>query len=104
MTLFRPYLFINRLVVTSHTGQIAYDEIFHHGVNIIRGRNSSGKSTISNFLFFALGGDFNNWTTEAAKSQNTIIEVEINDATLTLKRTVSQGGRQPMQVFFGTYD
>ena len=40
-------LFVNRLRVLTQDGQVAYDERFHHGVNIIRGDNSSGKSTIT---------------------------------------------------------
>ena len=104
MTLYKPYLFVNRLVITSYTGASAYDEKFHHGVNIIRGNNSSGKSTISNFLFFALGGDFSSWTTEAVKCQSVIVELEVNEATLTVRRNVSTGGRQPMQIFYGKYE
>ncbi len=104
MTLVKPYLFIKRLVVTSYTGAKAYDETFHRGVNIIRGKNSSGKSTISNFLFYSLGGDFSNWTTEAAKCQSVFVEVEISDAVLTFKRSVTQGGKQPMQIFYGAYE
>ena len=40
-------LFVNRLYVLTESGLVAYDEPFHHGVNIIRGENSSGKSTIT---------------------------------------------------------
>jgi hypothetical protein len=104
MMLYKPYLFVRRLVVISHTGSVAYDEVFHHGVNIIRGRNGSGKSTIANFLFYGLGGDFSNWTTEANKCNIIYIEVEINEAILTLKRTVSSSPRQPMNIFYGDYE
>ena len=38
---------IQRLKVLTRTGQTAYDECFHKGINIIRGENSSGKSTIT---------------------------------------------------------
>ena len=34
--------FVNRLYVLTTEGKVAYDEEFHHGVNIIRGENSSG--------------------------------------------------------------
>jgi hypothetical protein len=104
MTNDRPYLFLNRLVVVTHSGAIAYDEKFHRGVNIIRGQNSSGKSTIANFIFYALGGDYNNWTTEALKCRDVIVEVEINGAVITLKRHITQGGLQPMSIFFDSYE
>ena len=104
MTLSKPYIFVNRLVVISHAGSVAYDEAFHHGVNIIRGHNSSGKSTIANFIFYSLGGDFNNWTTEAEKCREVFAEVEINEATLTLKRSIASQSQQPMSIFWGDYE
>lgn len=100
----KPYLFLNRLVITSYTGAIAYDELFHKGVNIIRGKNSSGKSTISNFIFFALGGDYNNWNAESAKCNEVFAEVEINKATYTLRRKVTDQLRQPMSIFWGSFE
>jgi len=95
---------LNRLVVVSQNGSVAYDEKFHHGVNIIRGDNSSGKSTIANFIFHSLGGDFDNWTSEARTCREVFAEVEINEAILTLKRTVSQTPRQSMSIFWGEYE
>ena len=80
----KPYFFLKRLVVVTYNGTIAYDEFFHKGVNIIRGQNSSGKSTISNFIFYVLGGDYSNWTSEAQKCKDVIAEVEINGAIITL--------------------
>ena len=44
-------LFFNRMKIYTRNGEIAYDEIFHKGINIIRGNNSSGKSTITHFMF-----------------------------------------------------
>lgn len=54
MTQYNPFLKINRLVIFTKNGQIAYDEPFHDGVNIIRGNNGAGKSTIGNFIFMYL--------------------------------------------------
>lgn len=104
MTNVRPYILLNRLIVVAYNGKIAYDEHFHRGVNIIRGQNSSGKSTISNFIFYVLGGDYSNWTTEALKCKDVIAEVEINGAVITLKRHISQGGLQPMSIFWNNYE
>lgn len=104
MTQDKSYLFLNRLVVLTHQGSAAYDEVFHKGVNIIRGKNSSGKSTISNFIFYALGGDYNNWNAESLKCREVFAEVSINNATYTLKRTVTTSLKQPMSIFWGTFD
>ena len=81
-------LFINRMIVFTRDGKIAYDENFHKGINIIRGNNSSGKSTITHFIFYVLGGAFNDWVKEAKKCSQVIAEIEINGATLTLKREI----------------
>jgi hypothetical protein len=97
-------LFLNRLIVRTHNNQTAYDEKFHGGINIIRGQNSSGKSTIANFIFYVLGGDFKNWTTEALKCKEVIAEVRINDAIITLKREIKEAGLQPMSVFWNNYE
>lgn len=104
MTQDRPYLFLRRLVVVTHSGTIAFDEKFHNGVNIIRGQNSSGKSTISNFIFYVLGGDYNNWTSEALKCRDVIAEVEINAAIITLKRHITDSGLQPMSIYWNNYE
>ena len=104
MTLNKPTLFLRRLVIVTQSGSIAYDEAFHKGVNIIRGKNSSGKSTISNFIFFALGGEYNNWNTESIKCREVFAEVEINQAVIVLKRTISKSTRQPMSIFWGSFE
>lgn len=104
MTKDKSYLFLNRLVILTHTGASAYDEKFHKGVNIIRGKNSSGKSTISNFIFYCLGGDFSNWNSESLRCREVFAEVEINGGTYTLKRNISTSKIQPMSIFWGTFD
>ncbi len=96
-------LFLNRLVVFTHSGNKAYDEKFKKGINIIRGDNSSGKSTISHFIFFILGGSFTAWTKEARRCSSVYAEVEMNGATLTLKREVSDSALIPMYIYWGNY-
>lgn len=82
-------LFLNRMKIITNTGEVAYDELFHKGVNIIRGKNSSGKSTITHFMFYVLGGAFNDWVKEAKQCSYVIAEIEINKAILTLRRELN---------------
>lgn len=103
MTLFRPYLELRRLVAYSG-GSPAYDERFGPGVNIIRGANSSGKSTIADFIFFILGGDVSDWKPEAERCSEVLAEVLINDAPVTLRRTISRQSKQPMMIFLDGID
>jgi len=95
-------IFINRLKIVSLEGKVVYDEKFHKGVNIIRGKNSSGKSTITHFLFYVLGGAFNSWVLEAKKCDHVLAEIEINGATVTLKRNISENAKEPMYLFWGS--
>lgn len=104
MIQYNPYLRLNRLTIFTKTGKIAYDQNFHEGVNIIRGHNSSGKSTIGNFIFYVLGGDFKKWTTAASMCSDVFAEVFINTEPITIKRSVSDSGNQPMSIFWGNYD
>lgn len=78
-----------------------YSEKFHSGVNIIHGDNGSGKSTIADFIFFALGGDMREWRPEAELAEYVLAEVSAGDSLLTLRRDVSRDGGRPMQIFFG---
>lgn len=103
MTQSKPQLCLNRLVVVSHLGLVAFDEHFHKGVNIIRGQNSSGKSTIANFIFYVLGGDFSNWTSEALKCHEVLAEIEVNGAVITIKRKIVDKAGQPMSFYWGPY-
>ncbi|MFH7000955.1 AAA family ATPase [Flavobacterium bizetiae] len=103
-------LFVNKLVIFTENGEVAYNENFHRGVNIIRGDNSSGKSTISHFIFYALGGAFNEWVKEARKCSVVYIEIELNGATVTLKRELNFNEKgeanksQSIDFFWDTYD
>jgi DNA repair exonuclease SbcCD ATPase subunit len=97
-----PSLVVLRLVIEG-SGRTVYNEHFHSGVNIIRGENSSGKSTILNFIFYALGGDLTDWSEAALRCSHVTVEVELNGIPLTLSREVTDIPRQPMDVFGGPY-
>ena len=103
-------LFLNRLYILTEEGQIAYDEVFHKGVNIIRGDNSSGKSTITHFIFYVLGGSFNDFVPEARKCSMVQAEVEMNDAVFTIRRYLNKDDEgkistlSPMYFYWGSMD
>lgn len=101
-------LFLNRLIIYTQSKLIAYDEVFHKGVNIICGDNSSGKSTITHFIFYILGGAFNDWVKEAKQCSVVIAEVEMNNVIFTLRREINinpntgKGNSiEPIYVFWG---
>jgi len=99
MTL-QPFLQLNRLRVMRR-GYAAYDQEFHEGVNIIRGQNGSGKSTVADFIFFALGGEFDDWKEAASQCDEVQAEIETPRGNLVLKRQIEKSD-QPVSVFFGS--
>jgi hypothetical protein len=103
MTRFDPNLILTRLVV-KRNDHVAYNERFHEGVNVIRGENSSGKSSILNLIFYGLGGDLTDWSETALLCTHVTVEVKINGNPATLSREISQTARQPMEIFGGDYD
>jgi hypothetical protein len=103
MTRFDPSLLITRMVVEANARTV-YDEAFHPTLNIIRGENASGKSTILNFIFYGLGGDLSEWSDAARRCTRVVIEAEISGMPVTLAREVSETSRQPMDIFGGPYE
>jgi hypothetical protein len=103
MILLKPYLHLNRLIIFAQ-GRAVYDEQFKDGVNIIRGANSSGKSTIADFIFLVLGGDLAEWKYEAERCSDVFAEIGLNDTCITLRRYVTNNIRQPTLVFWGPYE
>jgi hypothetical protein len=100
---YEPTLIVNRLVVQRGERSV-YDEAFHVGVNVIRGANSSGKSTILNFIFYGLGGDLADWSETALRCERVQLEVQLNGKTATLSREVARQSGQPMEIFGGDYE
>ncbi|NEI50528.1 hypothetical protein GR217_22855 [Rhizobium leguminosarum] len=97
-----PLIMIKRLRVMKGATPV-YDESFHRGVNIIRGENSSGKSTIADFMFFALGGEFDRWKDAAQNCTSVRLEIETTNSTLTLHRSVG-GKLEPIFVYYGSLE
>lgn len=84
-------------------GHAVYDQAFHAGVNIIRGSNSSGKSTIADFIYFALGGENDRWKGAAKHCDRVQAEVETTNGLLTIQRDTDKPTSKA-SVFFGSMD
>lgn len=100
-------LLIKRFIVTKieNKSEFAFDEKFHEGVNIIRGENSRGKSTIANLLYYSIGGDVKGWSPEVLKfCESVYVEVIIGDATLTLRRGIDSQTQRDMHIFYGVME
>jgi len=95
-----PFLMIERFVVT-RGDQFVYDQKFNLGLNIIRGTNTTGKSTIMDLMYFALGAELTEWTTEQELCDETIIEVHLNYVPYCLKREITETGKSAMYVYEG---
>jgi len=97
-------LILKSLKVYANSGKVAYYENFHSGVNIIRGDNSSGKSTISHFIFYVLGGAFTSWVDEALECNMVFGEVSLSGVVATLRREVTESSSQPMYIYWGNME
>ena len=84
-------------------GDPVYDQGFHTGVNIIHGENGSGKSTIADFIFYVLGGEFDNWKSVAANCDEVQAEIGTASGVLTVRRAIGKA-QTPAMVFFGTFE
>lgn len=103
MTAPKPKLQLTRLVVTCR-GRHVYDEKFGAGVNIIRGENSSGKSTIADMLAYCLGAEIKQWSPEALRCDQIFGEFEINERKVTFSRRITETAVPPIEVFEGNFD
>jgi hypothetical protein len=103
MTLLEPSLFVRRLVVLKDSRSVA-DLSFHHGVNVITGENSAGKTTLVRFLAFSLGAENIDFNQTALLCSGTMVEVEANGAILTLRRDLTGKALAPLSIFWGSLD
>jgi hypothetical protein len=103
MTLFKPTLQLKHLTVFRDE-KIAYSEAFHSGVNIIRGQNSSGKTTIIDLIAYSLGAENIAWKSEALLCTDVVAEVEFNGKPLTLRRPINDRPLNPMYIYWGSME
>lgn len=101
--LFEPTLQVRQILV--HRGaSLAYAATLHSGVNILRGQNASGKSTVMDFIFYGLGGEDIPWKNEALLCDSVTLEILINGTPITIRRYISDGARNPMSIYWGAID
>jgi hypothetical protein len=100
MTLFKPNLQLRKLRVMRGALE-AYSADFHEGVNIVRGQNASGKSTVMDFIFYALGGENVPWKSEALLCSEVLAEISANGIAATLRRPINGTAKNPLSIFWG---
>lgn len=104
MTLFKPTLILNQLVITRNS-QVVYNQKFHKGLNVIYGKNSYGKTCIMDMIFYVLGGCLINeeWKEEIKLCTSVYAEVSINNEKYTLKRDITNpvNGLASMNIYEG---
>lgn len=95
-------LFVNRFAVCK-SSKFVYNQKFHRGVNIIRGVNGTGKSTIIDLLSYNLGAVITDWTLEQRSCDWVIAEVELNGNVFCLKRDITESGQAKMSIYEGNF-
>jgi len=80
------------------------DIIFHEGLNVITGENSSGKTTSVRFIAYALGAESISFNEVAKLCDEIFLEITINEAVVTLQRHVSTELLRPLSIFWGSID
>lgn len=94
----KPHLLVERFAV-SRNEKFVYDQYFHKGVNIIRGWNGTGKSTIVDLLSYALGSVITDWTQHQSYCDNVFAQVLLNGIRVTLKRNIVENGLSKMHLY-----
>lgn len=100
MTLLSPTLAVNHLAVYKD-GYVVLEVKFHKGLNILRGHNSSGKTTAMDFIAHTLGAEDIPWKQQPLLCDYSLLDVSLNGNHVTLRRDVSESRQQPMSIFWG---
>jgi len=101
--MFNPRIKISKLVIVGY-GKTVYEQAFHDGINIIRGDNGTGKSTIMEFMFYVLGGEVKGWTREAGGCDTVYCETHLNDHIYTFIRDVEHKDKTKIAIYDGPYE
>ncbi len=101
MTFHKPTLIIKRMIAAKE-GSFVYDESFHSGLNIIRGQNGSGKTTITQLIAFGLGREVAALKPEILLCDYVYLELSINNSPYTLRRELESTARRPLDIFEGS--
>lgn len=97
---------INRVVIKK-SGAAVYEQVFHKGINVIRGKNSTGKSTILELISYGLGADIkkSHWKKEALSCDEVFIDLFLNKRRFVFKRPIEgDGSKPPIYMIEGDYD
>jgi len=100
-----PSLVIQRIRVTSDRG-VALELGLKRGLNVIRGENSSGRTTLLKLFEFGLGADepiARFFVPEIQECKRLLMQVELNGTSYTLERNFGRGSRQAV-VYQGHMD
>lgn len=100
MTMFKPTLMVDQISIYKNTNRV-FDCIFHKGVNIVSGHNSSGKTTILDFIAYTLGAENIPWKQEALLCDTTFAQISLNGKKLTIRRDVNEKTLNPLYLFWG---
>ena len=100
MTMFKPTLMVDQISIYKNTNRV-FDCVFHKGVNIISGHNSSGKTTILDFIAYTLGAENIPWKQEALLCDTSFAQISLNGKKLTIRRDVNEKILNPLYIFWG---
>ncbi|PKG93316.1 AAA family ATPase [Paraglaciecola sp. MB-3u-78] len=99
-------LIIRRVIINSGS-KVVYDENYHVGLNVIRGANGTGKSTIMELISYGLGGDIKKdyWKEEALECTRITLALKMSNKDYVLRRAIEgEASRPQIEIFEGTLE
>lgn len=95
-----PTIIVGQLVVFKDS-RVVLETVFHKGLNIVSGHNSSGKTTTLDFLAHTMGAEDIPWKKEALLCDYSMVELHLNGVPVTLRRDVGEAQMKPLYIFWG---